>query len=525
MAGQTEVAEPTGTSGTVVVRAGRTVILKAGGKPEKWEKDGQDLHIPRMISADLVELTFVMDRKGAAAGGYRWVEAGGTAGAPVQVRLTRPSLSALQSGLTGGVALVVTLYALAVTWLLSPVEASYPTAGDILNGSSGQTFRAYAFATVTLALTVLVLQVVTRAYGGVGGLFRGTDRRTSTSKTQYLLWTFGIAYVLAYIGARSIVSSGRYGQFVCAGGDAHNCVQPDSWPSFLVLLGVPAAAAVVTKGVTVRKIQDGTLQKTTGTETGGGTLLQVAADDNGSADIADVQYLVFNILAFVFVVVTFVRYGVLDDVPPILLGLTSASAATYVLNKGLQSNVPAVRSVVPGVVRPDDRLLVSGTNLFPPGEGDTWHERAVKVGGVPAEVLVRDRTAGTLTVRAPSAGMATTASAVTVVTAAGLETEPRPVVLELDLVVLGGHLAALPKDTGGGTLDLLTAGLSNDTDLSSVTLLVDGQPAGPVERTGPSGLHVVLSAQVLPPGARAKDMTVLLRQGGRSSTPHSFSAV
>jgi hypothetical protein len=70
---------------------------------------------------------------------------------------------------------------------------------------------------------------------------------------------------------------------------------------------------------------------------------------------------------------------VLVEVPAILLGLTSAAATTYVLNKSLQTVKPVISTVSPSVVAVGTPITIYGRNLFPPGASDTVR---VTIGGV-----------------------------------------------------------------------------------------------------------------------------------------------
>ena len=59
-------------------------------------------------------------------------------------------------------------------------------------------------------------------------------------------------------------------------------------------------------------------------------------NDDGTPSLFDSQYLIFNVVAFLYVAVNFVQRGTLASVPVMLLGLTSTAASVYALNKTLQ---------------------------------------------------------------------------------------------------------------------------------------------------------------------------------------------
>ena len=76
------------------------------------------------------------------------------------------------------------------------------------------------------------------------------------------------------------------------------------------------------------------------------------------------QYLVFNIIAFLYFFTHFLHAGTFVTVPSLLLGLTSASAATYTLTKALQSSKPIISTVQPAHIVPDATVIVTGQNCF-----------------------------------------------------------------------------------------------------------------------------------------------------------------
>jgi hypothetical protein len=300
---------------------------------------------------------------------------------------------------------------------------------------------AYIFAAATLALALLLVHLAVKATpsdkggGGFSRLFVGDDRRASTSKTQFMLWTLFVAFTLAYISGWVLKSAGP---FVCSGARDHNCVDQNSWPKYLILLGVPAGAAVLSKGITAYKVENGSVQKTDSST--GATPGDLATNDRGQADIVDVQYLIFNVITLAFVAVGFFSNGVLGDVPDILLGLTSASAATYVANKSLQTNRPSVTGVVPSVIATGTTVEIRGQNLFPPGADADSNPIAVKLAGVRATDALQFHKANNLiTVKAPL-GMAVGDAMVSVITAANVETEGYPIkVIDFHIGGFGGE--------------------------------------------------------------------------------------
>lgn len=304
--------------------------------------------------------------------------------------------------------------------VVSVVGAAKNVSGDKL------TVLAYLLSIATLAAAAYLLGLTLRENDSkLSSLVIGDDKRTSTSKVQLLLWTVGVAFALAYISSRTILGPGT---FVCNKGTPQtNCVPDgDIWTQYLILLGVPAAAAVIAKGVTTYKVVNGIVQKTDAGQAAGA---DIATDDNGKADLVDVQYLVFNVIAFVYFFAHFIREGTFVSVPDLLLGLTSASAATYTLNKAVQSAKPRITSVTPSHIRPASSVTVIGQNLFPIDGTAT-----VKIGDA---VLALERIPGVADSARFTApvNLADGPQALTVMTPAAVETEPYTVVCEAPKVL------------------------------------------------------------------------------------------
>jgi IPT/TIG domain len=489
----------------VVVSPGTTVELQAvdDANPNpagEWKRKSHDRAdaMPDTAHATATgSLKFVMDKSGSHEGTY-YFEGGGQATDEVKVDRRWSLREQLLPG-----ALLFTAGAVAyaaIIWLII-----------FLISDTDITARAYAFAAATILFALFLIWLAARAASdqrGLAGLVQGADRRTSTSKVQYLLWTFGVAFALAYIGGRALI--GRDGSFTCdpetEPSDWANCVPVENWEMYLILLGVPAAAAVVAKGVVSYQVTNGLVQKTEAT---GATAADVITDDNGRADLADIQYLIFNVITFVFVAVTFIRTGTLTAVPEILLGLTSAAAATYVLNKALQTNKPIITSVTPSVISPGTPITVQGKNLFPPGGDGTL---IVKVGGVPAG-QVRRLAGDTVVVVAPP-GMSEEDQTVRAITAARIETEPYPISVVGGLNIIG-FMTQAPKPGDLGTIRV--DGLPPDPN--SVLVVFDSimaqgatTPDGNIAASVPLGLtagsEVEVSVEVDGRWSTAKTLTL-----------------
>jgi len=239
--------------------------------------------------------------------------------------------------------------------------------------------------------SVLVLLFVVQLISLVGPrsflstVILGADGRTSTSKTFILMWTLLVGWALvALLIAGELIHQ-------------HACVEPEhlkaaaeackhakdevgllqvGWlqflhgglsGSYLILLGVPAAAGVAAKGITQSQA-NGTGFKAPNTKAGRDPFARVAeifSADDGTTDIGDFQYMIFNLIAAVYFVVQFVQ-PTADGLPPMpdtLLGLTSVSAGLYVGKKAVSRSQPAVTGVFPQPIRAHERFTILGEGL------------------------------------------------------------------------------------------------------------------------------------------------------------------
>lgn len=219
-------------------------------------------------------------------------------------------------------------------------------------------YAALAAAVVTTAIILLLtFRSVTVGRQGISTSSRnalvGADGNTSTSKFTLWLWLLllapGAAYLLitnAQVGAKTLADVG---------------LDPLR-PGYLVLLGVPTAAAVSAKGIAVVKAARGTSQRPV--DRGG----NVIRDDFGDVDLNDVQYLAFNTALLLFVGTSIYVRGELPNLPDTLVGLTSISAAGFVAGRAAASNPP---SIVSATVADDGQgvpvLSIRGAHLYRPG--------------------------------------------------------------------------------------------------------------------------------------------------------------
>jgi hypothetical protein len=213
---------------------------------------------------------------------------------------------------------------------------------------------------------------------GLWALVVGEDKRGSTSKLQALLWTYAIVFALLSI----LFNSGIDG-----------FLKDGLQPEYLLLLGSPAAAAVLSKYFTVTKLQDGTIVKEPAADDPLPTqaLVDVLTNDKGRADLFDFQYFLFTVVGLLYFFVAFCPHPEqgLPDLPETLVALTSASAAGYLTKKGLESDVkPTITAVIPANridFDQDHELVVNGFSF---GEVDSKvpPTNAILLGGKPLTI-------------------------------------------------------------------------------------------------------------------------------------------
>ncbi len=241
-----------------------------------------------------------------------------------------------------------------------------------------------------VALLLIVVQAISlvapRSF--LSTVILGEDGRTSTSKTFILLWTLLVAWALIalllageFVPTHACIASGpaATASARCHGDDV--ALLQLGWThflhaglagSYLVLLGVPAAAGVAAKGITQAQAQSPTAVKTVKQSTPGGWphrltshVAEIFSSDDGSTDVADFQYLIFNLITATYFVSEFLRpRGTgLPTIPDTLLGLTSVSAGLYVGKKAVTRNQPSVTGVFPSILQDGQPFTVVGTAL------------------------------------------------------------------------------------------------------------------------------------------------------------------
>jgi hypothetical protein len=251
-----------------------------------------------------------------------------------------------------------------------------------------------------------VVQVISLAApkSFLASVILGEDGRTSTSKTFILLWTLLVAWaLLALLIAGEFVPthaciSGPPADTVnrCRGDDVAllqlgwmHFLHGGLTGSYLVLLGVPAAAGVAAKGITQSQAQSPTAVKTVKQSTKSGLRSRIAeifSSDDGNTDIADFQYLVFNLITAAYFVSRFLRPDIngLPIIPDTLLGLTSVSAGLYVGKKAVTRSQPSVSGVFPSILQDGQPFTVVGSGLTVDPDAPTNALAKITIDGMPA---------------------------------------------------------------------------------------------------------------------------------------------
>ena len=288
---------------------------------------------------------------------------------------------------------------------------------------------------------VLVLLLLVEGIARIGkasfltSVILGQDNRTSTSKTFIFMWTLlvGWALVSMLITGELTTVHGCVGPLASAHqvtnaiktcGDMndqvgllqigwHNFAVNGLSGGYLVLLGIPASAAVAAKAITQSKNDSGTARKRSAPPAQGNIpnkamarVAQIFSADDGTTDIGDFQYVIFNLVTAVYFVAEFVRPSPLGlpVIPATLLGLTSVSAALYVGKKAATRTQPKITGVFPSILRSGAQAIITGSGLtadpaVPPPAGAT---AGVTFNGIPSPAAVgSDPVTGNLKAEVP----------------------------------------------------------------------------------------------------------------------------
>ena len=283
-----------------------------------------------------------------------------------------------------------------------------------------------AIALIALAIVLVLLAVVELVAWAAGAHFLstvilGADNRTSTSKTFILMWTLLVAWALiALLIAGEFVSTHSCVPLTDFTGAATKCrlhgdevgLLQVGWLHFLktglsaqylVLLGVPAAAGIAAKGITQSQVNDSGFKttKTSKKFDPFGRITEIFSADDGTTDIGDFQYMIFNLVLGAYFVAQFLNPDGtgLPTIPDTLLGLTSVSAGLYVGKKAVTRTQPVVTGVFPLPLHDGQLFTVMGTYLTADPSASGGVEPQITIDGMSAALV--DASNGTLKAKAP----------------------------------------------------------------------------------------------------------------------------
>lgn len=186
----------------------------------------------------------------------------------------------------------------------------------------------------------------------------GADDRISTSKTIAAMWTVVVAGALLGLVYAELINHPQ-------GLDATN--RSGVVGQYALLFGGPLGAAIWAKGVVTQQVAKDPSAKSTGTST---SLKDLVLDDAGNTDLGDLQYVMFNLVALVFVLGNLIvnpSLG-LPHIPQVLLGLTSVSAVGYGGKKALPPRPLVSASITPDHGDPSTDVQIELDGLSPPAD-------------------------------------------------------------------------------------------------------------------------------------------------------------
>ncbi|MEV7420307.1 hypothetical protein [Streptomyces sp. NPDC089919] len=238
------------------------------------------------------------------------------------------------------------------------------------------------------------------------GVVTGKDGRISTSLTLAFAWTVILVWMLLVLLGYAVATGKGLDYFTPAHGPGPLSALS---PTYLELLGGPFVAVVGAKAVVGGRLKTGSMTKAP--SRAAARFREAISSDSGRTDLMDLQYVLFNAVAMLYVVVLFamdVAPG-LPKLPSEVWLLTAAPAGAYLANKA----TPRPNPVVTGVTVQDAAMVIEGGG-FP-------EHAAVSVGEDPPREATLEK--GRLRLPAPRLEAPTT---VVVTTPTGLRSDPFP---------------------------------------------------------------------------------------------------
>lgn len=180
---------------------------------------------------------------------------------------------------------------------------------------------------------------------------------------------------------------------VCVGGEARdvedlelgNVFEEGLTANYLVLLGAPFAGLAGARWIVNRQVNTGTRQKVENQDEP--RLSHLLTNDEGDADLADAQYLLFTVVLLFYFFANFLPTPyALPELPWGLVGLTGLSAGTFLLNKTVTDNGLTVDGMAPTQVKKGEAadLRIVGRNFLPEGSSQFANGGiSVQIGSTP----------------------------------------------------------------------------------------------------------------------------------------------
>lgn len=205
--------------------------------------------------------------------------------------------------------------------LVLGVPATAAASGPAVSHEAVEATRwGILIAAGALLLPLLVWRSIMRRHKASGAL--------STSKTIAAIWTYLVASILlAFVIAQFMDHP-----------QAMNAIASGVAGDYALLFGGPLGAAILAKQLWIsspagRQVAAGAAPAPD-TVTG---LATVVKNESGDADLGNFQYVLFNLIAMVYVVGTVIQHPLkgLPNIPDVLLALTSVSAVGYVAKKAV----------------------------------------------------------------------------------------------------------------------------------------------------------------------------------------------
>jgi formate-dependent nitrite reductase membrane component NrfD len=162
----------------------------------------------------------------------------------------------------------------------------------------GSTTGLFILAALVMLVLLYLAEAIARFAGGsfLYTVILGEDGRTSTSKTFVLIWTLLVGWALV-----SFLVAGEFLPAREALADLQR-----SWQAFLksgldgnyvVLLGIPAGAAIAAKAIVQQKVDSGAMPVVPLKDNEmrlSSRFTQLFSSDDGTTDIGDFQYVIFQ---------------------------------------------------------------------------------------------------------------------------------------------------------------------------------------------------------------------------------------